>query len=212
VIGINTAVAGDSQGIGFAIPINIARPLLAQASAGQELARPWLGIRFQTIDPEIKQAADLPVDNGAWIPTAASLSGDLGPLGGGASGAVDPIVAGSPAALAPAAGDIITAVDGRPRRDPSARSFREPLPWTTVTLDVLATASDEGHCHLGGRDPPARSGIAHLRPVLEAVLMALRTRSARSAVLCRADGQQPPVPIGDYDLRKVRRHRRRAGR
>ena len=50
VIGINTAVAGDSQGIGFAIPIDIARPLIAQASAGQPLARAWLGIRFQTID------------------------------------------------------------------------------------------------------------------------------------------------------------------
>ena len=51
VIGINTAVAGDSQGIGFAIPINIARPLLAQASAGQALSPPWLGVRFETIDP-----------------------------------------------------------------------------------------------------------------------------------------------------------------
>jgi S1-C subfamily serine protease len=69
VIGINTAVAGGAQGIGFAIPINIARPLLAQASSGQELARAWLGIRFQTIDPELKASANLPVDNGAWIPT-----------------------------------------------------------------------------------------------------------------------------------------------
>jgi 2-alkenal reductase len=75
VVGINTAVAGDSQGIGFAIPINVARPLLAQASAGQPLARPWLGIVFETIDPTIKQANDLPVDNGAWIPTATAVSG-----------------------------------------------------------------------------------------------------------------------------------------
>ena len=52
VVGINTAVAGNSQGIGFAIPINIARPLLAQASAGQALSRPWLGVRFETIDPD----------------------------------------------------------------------------------------------------------------------------------------------------------------
>jgi S1-C subfamily serine protease len=74
VIGINTAVASQSQGIGFAIPINIARPLLAQASAGQPLARPWLGIRFETITPTIKSEANLPVDNGAWIPTAAALS------------------------------------------------------------------------------------------------------------------------------------------
>jgi S1-C subfamily serine protease len=78
VIGINTAVAGGAQGIGFSIPIDIAKPLLAQASVGGELARPWLGIRFQTIDPEVKQAANLPVDNGAWIPTAEQAGGDQG--------------------------------------------------------------------------------------------------------------------------------------
>jgi S1-C subfamily serine protease len=82
VIGINTAVAGGAQGIGFAIPINIARPLLAQASAGQELARAWLGVRFQTIDPELKAEANLPVDNGAWIPTSTitAASDDEGTL------------------------------------------------------------------------------------------------------------------------------------
>jgi len=74
VIGINTAVASSSQGIGFAIPINIARPLLAQASAGQALSRPWLGVRFETITPAIKKEANLPVDNGAWIPDASVLS------------------------------------------------------------------------------------------------------------------------------------------
>jgi S1-C subfamily serine protease len=73
VIGINTAVAGGAQGIGFSIPIDIARPLLAQASAGEELARAWLGIRFQTIDAEVKQEANLPVDNGAWIPSTTDL-------------------------------------------------------------------------------------------------------------------------------------------
>ena len=82
VIGINTAGATGSQGIGFAIPIDIARPLLAQASAGQPLARPYLGIRFETIDPTVKQANNLPVDNGAWIPTAAAASQDNGGQGG----------------------------------------------------------------------------------------------------------------------------------
>ena len=83
VIGINTAVASSSQGIGFAIPINIARPLLAQASAGQPLTRPWLGVVFQTIDPTIKQANGLPVDNGAWIPTESAIaaSNDQGSTG-----------------------------------------------------------------------------------------------------------------------------------
>src|SRR6476661_4449369 len=141
VIGINTAVAGGSQGIGFAIPINIARPLLTQASAGQALARPWLGIRFLTIDPTVKSEAGLPVDNGAWIPSAEALSGQgstgdgstgLAPVdpndpnalpvfpdpntqgqGGAATAPDDSVVAGGPAAQAGLqAGDIVTAVDG----------------------------------------------------------------------------------------------------
>jgi len=143
VIGINTAVASQSQGIGFAIPIDIARPLLAQASAGEALARPWLGIRFQTIDPKIKQANDLPVGAGAWIPTAASLSApdpNGQGLAGGAAQSHDSVVPGSPAALAGlVAGDIITAVDG------TALDATHPLdmvtsqlaPGKTVTLDVL---------------------------------------------------------------------------
>ena len=40
VVGINTAIARDSTGIGFSIPINIAKPIMDQAVAGQELARP----------------------------------------------------------------------------------------------------------------------------------------------------------------------------
>ena len=140
VIGINTAVSSQGQNIGFAIPIDIARPLLAQASAGQPLARAWLGVRFRTIDPALQSKAGLPVANGAWIPSVAELqrlagqgatgrgnagnggSGSngnggngLGPNGFGpnglASGAA--IIAGSPAAQAGLAeGDIITAVDG----------------------------------------------------------------------------------------------------
>ena len=46
VIGINTAVAQNSNGIGFAIPIDIARPIMSQALANKPLARPYLGVRF----------------------------------------------------------------------------------------------------------------------------------------------------------------------
>ncbi len=159
VIGINTAVDGQAQNIGFAIPINIARPMLAQASAGQKLARPWLGIRFQTIDPTVKKEANLPVDNGAWIPTAAALAGQgstgtqdpnsqgsdpfgLGQLGQGrgSAGAQDSIVAGGPAAKAGlVAGDIITAVNGTAldQAHPLDLVMSQLAPDTSVTLDVL---------------------------------------------------------------------------
>jgi S1-C subfamily serine protease len=126
VIGINTAGSTEAQGIGFAIPIDIARPLLAQASAGQALARPWLGIRFETIDAAVKQSNDLPVDNGAWIP--GGMQSD------------DVIVAGSPADQAGLqAGDIITSVDGTAldAAHPFDLVMSQAAPGQTVTLDVL---------------------------------------------------------------------------
>ena len=67
VIGVNTAVAGSAQGIGFAIPIEIAKPLLKQAIAGQPLTRPYIGIVYQSVDPQVKRQANLPIDYGAWI-------------------------------------------------------------------------------------------------------------------------------------------------
>ena len=49
VVGINTAIARDSTGIGFAIPINIAKPIMDQAVAGEQLARPYLGVRYEPV-------------------------------------------------------------------------------------------------------------------------------------------------------------------
>ena len=69
VVGINTAVATDSSGIGFAIPIDIARPIMAQAVKGEALSRPWIGIRFESIDLQLKKDKGLPVDAGALVST-----------------------------------------------------------------------------------------------------------------------------------------------
>ena len=61
VVGINTAIATNSNGIGFAIPIDIARPIMAQAVAGQPLSRPYMGIHFQTITRQLADQHKLPV-------------------------------------------------------------------------------------------------------------------------------------------------------
>jgi serine protease Do len=99
VIGINTALAGDAEGINFAIPINIAKPLVRQAIAGQELQRPWIGILYVPIDRNVANEENLPIDYGVLI---------------AAAGNADPVIDGSPAAAAGLqAGDIITAINGR---------------------------------------------------------------------------------------------------
>src|SRR6185437_949770 len=67
VVGINTAIASNSNGIGFAIPIDIARPIMDQAVAGQKLSRPYLGIRFVSITRQLADSEKLPVQVGALV-------------------------------------------------------------------------------------------------------------------------------------------------
>ena len=129
VVGINTAVAQTAEGIGFAIPINIARPIMQQALAGQKLARPWIGIRYVSLTPTIAGENKLPVEQGAWI-SAVDSSGAR----------VDPIVAGSPAAAAGLKdGDIVVAVDGITidAHSPLDDVLTQYAPGRTVALDVL---------------------------------------------------------------------------
>jgi len=99
VVGINTAVAGGAQGIGFAVPINIAKPIMQQALDDKQLTRPWLGITFVPLDAGVAQAKGLPIDHGDLI----QASDD---------GAFPAIWPGSPAEAAGLReGDIITAID-----------------------------------------------------------------------------------------------------
>ena len=67
VVGINTAIATNSNGIGFAIPIDVARPIMAQAVAGEPLARPYLGIQFVSITRQLADEEHLPVQAGALV-------------------------------------------------------------------------------------------------------------------------------------------------
>jgi serine protease Do len=126
VVGINTAVATDSSGIGFAIPIDIARPIMDQALAGVALSRPWIGIRFVTIDRLIKEEEQLPVENGALV---------------SASGGTNPAVeAGSPGDRAGLReGDIILSIDGivLDLEHPLDALLTQFAPNDTVVLKVL---------------------------------------------------------------------------
>ncbi len=101
VIGINTAVATGSNGIGFAIPIDIAGPMMRQALAGQPLSRPYIGVRYEAITVQVQARDGLTVDHGALVKDSTD--------GSGASLAA--IVPGGPAATAGLkSGDIIVGI------------------------------------------------------------------------------------------------------
>lgn len=74
VVGINSAIysrSGGSIGIGFAIPVNMAKDLLPQLKKG-EVVRGWLGITVQKITPELKDKLNLKDDRGALVADVTS--------------------------------------------------------------------------------------------------------------------------------------------
>src|SRR5438105_4433331 len=106
--GINTAIysrSGGSQGIGFAIPANMVRVVVASAkSGGKAVKRPWLGARLQAVTPEIAESLGLRLPSGALVAS---------------------VLPNSPAAragLKPS--DLVVAIDGQAIDDPNAFDYR----------------------------------------------------------------------------------------
>jgi serine protease Do len=99
VIGINTAIYQNAQGIGFAIPINSAKSVMQQLLTTGRVIHPYLGVYLQPVTPEAVQALQLP-------------SGTQGAI-------VVRVVPGSPAAAGGLhQGDVIVQAGGRPVTSP----------------------------------------------------------------------------------------------
>jgi S1-C subfamily serine protease len=166
LVGINTAIfsrSGGSQGIGFAIPSNMVKVVVASAKGGgSAVKRPWLGAHLQAVTPEIAENLGLKRPTGALV---ASLT------------------AGSPAARGGVkTGDLITAVDGQDVEDPNAFDYRfatKSLGGTAhlgvvragkeVALTVpLEPLPDTPHDELviQGRSPFQGAKVANLSPAL----------------------------------------------
>ena len=118
VIGINTAIVAHGQGIGFAIPVNMAKNLLPQLKTGK-ISRGWLGLMIQDINAELARAFNLESSQGALV---AEVTAD------------------SPAAKAGLKpGDVITEFDGKTVKD--AHSLSQMAagtePGKTVSLNII---------------------------------------------------------------------------
>src|SRR3989338_3130394 len=99
VIGINSAVIFGAQNIGFAIPINKAKKDLADVQKFGRIRKPFLGVRYLLLSPELKKKFSAPADAGALVVAEG---------GGGAA-----VAKGSAADKAGLrAGDVITAING----------------------------------------------------------------------------------------------------
>ena len=167
VVGINTAIATNSNGIGFAIPIDIARPIMDQAVAGEELARPYLGIQFVSITRQLADEENLPVQAGALV-GGRDQNGD--PVAGRPAGHAGGRRPGSRTATSSSASRARRSTSGHPldatlaavlagrhgqRRDPAGR--RAP--------DARGHARDPAFGPLGFEGPPgARGGQASASP------------------------------------------------
>ena len=194
LIGINTAIysrSGGSIGIGFAIPSEMVRTVLAGAGTGQRIVRPWLGVSGQPVTAEL--AASL------------GLKRPMGVL-------VKQVAPHSPAAEAGLrVGDVIEAVNGREVEDEEALRFRvATLPvdshaqlavfrngaGRSVAATLTAPPEDPPRdtTTLGGEQPLAGARVANLSPALADELG--RPTTARGVIVLAVAPRSPAARLG----------------
>jgi len=118
VVGINTAIVAQGQGIGFAIPVDMAKELLPQLKSG-EVVRGWLGVMIQDISSEMAESFELKDTQGALV-------GD--------------VLEDSPAEEGGLQrGDVVLAVDGKEVEDAHqlSRMVASIVPGTRVKIKVI---------------------------------------------------------------------------
>ncbi len=170
LIGINTAIfsrSGGSLGIGFAVPSNMARTVLAAALAGGQLVRPWAGMGGQQVTPDVAQSLGLDRPSGVLIRR---------------------VFRGGPADRAGIeVGDVIYAINGVEVLEPEAMRFRiATLPigseaevtlfrngqWRSATFRAVAPPDDppRNETRVGGRNPLSGATVMNVNPAVIAEL------------------------------------------
>ncbi|MDY7100038.1 MAG: trypsin-like peptidase domain-containing protein [Actinomycetota bacterium] len=124
VIGINTAIAGNAQNIGFAIAIDPVEDLIDQLRAGEVPAQPFLGVATQTVTPAFAERFDLGTDTGAAV-------AQVTPGSGAADAGLE-------------VGDVIVGVDGDEitSSDDLGAAIDGHAPGDEITLDVIRAGEE----------------------------------------------------------------------
>src|SRR4030042_396275 len=122
VVGINTAIIASGQGIGFAIPINMAKEIAPQLQEKGHVTRGWLGVSIQQVTPELAKSFGLKEKKGALVAQ---------------------VVSGSPAAKAGIEqGDVILEFDGKEVSD--SKDLPRMVASTPVRKAVIIKLSRNG--------------------------------------------------------------------
>jgi serine protease Do len=121
VIGINNAIfspSGGSVGIGFAIPAEIAAPIVDKLRTGQEIARGYLGIQIQPVNGDLADSLDLPQNRGEFVQS------------------VEPGQAADQAGIKP--GDVVTKVNDKDVTSDQTLSFivANIAPGTRIPIEL----------------------------------------------------------------------------
>jgi Do/DeqQ family serine protease len=165
LIGINSAIfsqSGGSVGIGFAIPVNMVKNVVAAAKAGgREVHRPWLGASLQNLSRDLAESLGLDRPSGALV-------AEVDPRGPAASAGLK-------------RGDVIVAVDSQPVQDSGGVGYRlgaRPLGGVAalgvrrdgkpLTLPLQLTAAPETPprdlIKIGGSSPFAGASVVNISP------------------------------------------------
>jgi Do/DeqQ family serine protease len=167
LIGINSAIfskSGGSIGIGFAIPVNMVKIVIAAAkSGGKQVRRPWLGATLQGVSKEIADSIGLDRPVGALV--------------------ADTVEKGPAVEAGVKRGDVIVAVDGQAIDDPEALGYRLGTKTIggqaaltalrsgkTVTLTIKLTPAPEVPARdpvkISGQSPFAGATVVNLSPAV----------------------------------------------
>lgn len=133
VVGVDTAIVQGSQNIGFALPINSIKTVISSVQSTGKIVRPYLGIRYQTVTPEMKDANNLSVDYGVIVKPGTNAN-ELA------------VIPGSPADKAGIVeNDIILEVDGTKvdQDHDLAQMIRSKKVGDSVVLTVLSKGTQK---------------------------------------------------------------------
>jgi S1-C subfamily serine protease len=158
VIGVNSQIeseTGGNVGIGFAVPVNTVKEVVAQIKQNGRVEHAYLGVEMQAISDELSQTFNLPVDEGLLVVNV--VDGSPAQEAGLKGGDQAVIVEGTSYVLG---GDIVTRADGQSVAAPDdlRRVVMEKDPGDSLTLDIQRGDSQRTVSVTLGRQPALPGG------------------------------------------------------